>query len=78
VFLSNCLPNCVKIENLCRKLFGACIILFTIHQGVSKVKEVKAAVPSSDPIYVVILAGLTDVLIKSIDDGKSMLSLLFI
>ena len=39
--------------------------------GVEKVKEVKNKMQSGDELYVLMVAGLTDVLIKSVEEGKS-------
>ena len=36
-----------------------------------KVKEVKNKMQSGDELYVLMVAGLTDVLIKSVKEGKS-------
>lgn len=34
-------------------------------------KEVKSKMQSDDELYVLMIAGLTDVLIKSVEEGKS-------
>ena len=54
----------------------ACInkLTFVLHlffAGVEKVKEVKNKMQSGDELYVLMVAGLTDVLIKSVEEGKS-------
>ncbi|XP_067940774.1 uncharacterized protein [Watersipora subatra] len=43
--------------------------------GVEKLKEVKSTSGPKDVVYVLIVAGLTDVLIKSVEEGKNKLEI---